>query len=183
MMRKNVAGEAKKIIMQEIRSELNKRRIKKLMESNKSVLNESDDTEKPRAYQDDEKKEFLESIRRFNEYGKSIYKTNGMKELYEKVRNIVEFASTNLSEEQGEWMDSVTTSRHSKRLKESFRVFEKTLQEVTKLQQRLEAAYDDIGETLNRYYEIDDDSKGTQDVKMHESVKKSSSSKQSKSKK
>ena len=31
--------------------------------------------------------------------------------------------------------------------------------EITKLQQRLEAVYEEIGETLGRYYEIEEDGK------------------------
>jgi hypothetical protein len=39
-------------------------------------------------------------------------------------------------------------------MNESFKIFEKTVNEVTKLQQRLEAVYEEIGETLGKYYEI-----------------------------
>jgi len=41
-------------------------------------------------------------------------------------------------------------------MNESFRIFEKTLREVGTLQQRLESSYDEIGETLGKYYEINE---------------------------
>ena len=36
------------------------------------------------------------------------------------------------------------------------KIFEKTLREVGTLQQRLESSYDEIGETLGKYYEINE---------------------------
>jgi len=41
-----------------------------------------------------------------------------------------------------------------KQLKEAYKVFEKTANEVHTLQQRLESAYEDMGGTLNKYYKI-----------------------------
>ena len=41
-----------------------------------------------------------------------------------------------------------------KSMNESFKVFEKTISEVNTLQQRLESAYDEMGEVLGKYYEI-----------------------------
>ena len=41
-----------------------------------------------------------------------------------------------------------------KQLGESFKVFEKTAKEISTLQQRLESAYEDIGNTLGKYYDI-----------------------------
>jgi hypothetical protein len=41
-----------------------------------------------------------------------------------------------------------------KQLKESYKTFEKTANEMYTLQQRLEACYEDMGNTLNKYYDI-----------------------------
>jgi len=49
-----------------------------------------------------------------------------------------------------------------KRMGESFKVFEKTLKEVSTLQQRLESAYDEIGEVLGKYYEINELEEGNE---------------------
>ena len=82
-----------------------------------------------------------------------------MRETYKNIKKIVEFASKNIVDESGDWFDGVTLSRHTRKMNESFKVFEKTVMEITKLQQRLESVYEEIGETLGRYYEIEDDGK------------------------
>jgi len=107
----------------------------------------------------EEKKAYIESIARFNEYGKAIYRGNDLKEVIKEMKKIVEFASKNIMEESGDWFDGVTLGRHSKKMNESLKLFEKTANEVVKLQQRLEAVYEDIGQTLGKYYEIKDNSK------------------------
>jgi hypothetical protein len=57
-------------------------------------------------------------------------------------------------DESGDWFDKVTLSRHSKKMNESLKIFEKTAEEMSKLQQRMEAVYEEIGETLGKYYDI-----------------------------
>lgn len=102
----------------------------------------------------EQKREFIEQVSRFNEYGEAIYRQNNLKEAYKNIKNVVEFASKHITEESGDWFDQVTLGRHSKKLKESMKIFEKTVAESIKLQQRLESVYEEIGETLNRYYKI-----------------------------
>lgn len=107
----------------------------------------------------EEKKAKLEAIARYNEYGDAIYRGNNLKEVYKEIRNVVEFASKNIMEESGDWFDQVTLGRHTRKMNESLRIFEKTVAEVVKLQQRLESVYEDIGQTLGRYYEIKETNK------------------------
>jgi len=102
----------------------------------------------------EQKKQYVESIARFNEYGKSIYRRDELKAAFSEIKNLVEFASKNIVDESGDWFDKVTLNRHSKKLGESLKLFEKTAQEMTQLQQRLEAVYEEIGQTLGKYYEI-----------------------------
>jgi hypothetical protein len=122
------------------------------------VLNENvnQDKEQPQEtpLTPEEKQQRLESISRFNEYGKSIYRHNNMKEIFHEIKKIVEFASKNIVDESGDWFDKVTLSRHSKKMQESMKIFEKTATEISQLQQRLEAVYEEIGETLGKYYKI-----------------------------
>lgn len=102
----------------------------------------------------EQKRQFIEQVSKFNEYGNAIYRQNNLKEAYKNIKGIVEFASTHIMEESGDWFDQVTLGRHSKKLKESMKIFEKTVAESIKLQQRLESVYEEIGNTLNRYYKI-----------------------------
>lgn len=130
-------------------------------------INQDKEQERPRLTPE-EKQQYLEAIGRFNEYGKQIYRSTDMKEAASRIKKIVEFASTNIVDESGDWFDKVTLSRHSKKMQESVKLFEKTAQEITQLQQRLESVYEEIGETLGKYYEI----KGTDTKKSTPEVKK-----------
>ena len=71
----------------------------------------------------EQKKSYLESIARYNEYGDTIYRGNNLKETYNQIRKVVEFASKNIMEESGDWFDQVTLGRHTRKMNESIKVF------------------------------------------------------------
>jgi hypothetical protein len=114
----------------------------------------------------EEKKSFLEAVAKFNEYKNAIYRTEGLVESFKSIKNLVEIANKITIDETQDWFDNVTVSRHMKRMNESFKVFEKSITEINTLQQRLESSYEEIGEVLNKYYKINDDS-----MKLSEMVK------------
>ena len=104
----------------------------------------------------EQKQAFLEAVKSYKTFGESIYRKEGLSKVYESIRNLVESAGKNMVKETEGSFDGITVSRHVKRMNESFKVFEKTLREVGTLQQRLESSYDEIGETLGKYYEINE---------------------------
>jgi len=101
-----------------------------------------------------EKVAFLSEVSKFNEYGRAIYRTEGMLEACKAVTNIVENAERIALQETDEWFDEVTVKRNMKSLRSNNESFKKTVNEMTKLQQRLESLYEEMGGTLGRYYEI-----------------------------
>lgn len=101
-----------------------------------------------------EKAAFLGEVSKFNEYGKAIYRTEGMRAACEAVSKIVENAERIALQETDEWFDEVTVKRNMKNLRSNNEAFKKTVNEMTKLQQRLESLYEEMGGTLGRYYEI-----------------------------
>jgi hypothetical protein len=102
-----------------------------------------------------DKKSFLEACKQFSAHGASIYRAKDLKERVIQIKELIEQAEQLTLTETEEWFDKVTTSRHMKNLKESYKIFEKTATEVTTLQQRLEAAYEDIGQSLSKYYDVE----------------------------
>ena len=84
----------------------------------------------------------------------NVYRNSSLREITEQLGEIVRVAEALTLQESEHWFDNVTTSRHMKQLKEAYKVFEKTANEVHTLQQRLESAYEDMGGTLNKYYKI-----------------------------
>ena len=134
----------------------------KIEKTVRSILREGKDGDKEQnepLLTPEQKQLYIELIGKYNQYGESVYRQGKLRETYKNIKKIVEFASKNIVDESGDWFDGVTLSRHTRKMNESFKVFEKTVMEITKLQQRLESVYEEIGETLGRYYEIEDDGK------------------------
>ena len=104
----------------------------------------------------EQKHAFLEAVKAYKSFGETVYRNEGLSEVYESIRGLVEVAGKNMVKETEGSFDGITVSRHVKRMNESFKIFEKTLREVATLQQRLESSYDEIGETLGKYYEINE---------------------------
>lgn len=136
-----------------------KKSVKEVLNVNEAVEKVEPKTEEDPLLTPEQKKEFIESVSRFNEYGDAIYRGNNLKEAYKNIKKVVEFASKHITEQSGDWFDTVTLGRHSKKLKESMKIFEKTTAEMIKLQQRLESTYEDMGQTLGKYYEIQEKDK------------------------
>ena len=102
----------------------------------------------------DQKREFLETVRSFSQLGEGVYSKTNLKELCEKVKYLVDMANE-VTLAEGDWFDGITVNRNMKEIANSYKVFEKTAQEINILQERLTAAYEDIGTGLGRYFEID----------------------------
>lgn len=102
---------------------------------------------------DQQKREFLESVKGYSQFGESVYGKGDLKELCERVKYMVEMAQQ-VTLAEGDWFDGITINRHMKGLNESYKVFEKTAQEISQLQERLSSAYEDIGSGLGKYFEI-----------------------------
>jgi hypothetical protein len=104
----------------------------------------------------EQKKSFTEAVGNYHSMGESIYRNASLREITEKLGEIVKVAEALTLQESEHWFDNVTTSRHMKQLKEAYKVFSKTANEVHTLQQRLESAYEDMGGVLNKYYKINE---------------------------
>jgi N-methylhydantoinase B/oxoprolinase/acetone carboxylase alpha subunit len=101
-----------------------------------------------------EKAQVLEQIKGYQSLGEVIYRSEGLKEAAQKLSEIIENAERVALQETEEWFDEVTVKRNMKELVNNNKEFGKTVQEITKLQQRVESLYEEIGNNLSRYYEI-----------------------------
>jgi len=102
----------------------------------------------------EEKKAFLEAVYRFAEHANGIYRKHSLKETSQYLGELIDAANHLTLSETQDWFDTQTVNRHMKHLSEAHKIFEKTAQEIEGLQQRLESAYEDIGSTLNKYYDV-----------------------------
>jgi hypothetical protein len=101
-----------------------------------------------------EKTEFLESVKNFSALGESVYGKNNLQELCERVRDIVDKGQRVMTE-SGDWFESVEHKKGFKRIEEDYKMFEETAKEMSRLQERLSIAYENIGQGLSRYYDMD----------------------------
>ena len=83
-----------------------------------------------------------------------IYRSEGLKEAANRISEIVEKAERVALQETEEWFDEVTVKRNMKELNNNNKEFTKTVSEIGKLQQRLESLYEEMGNNLSRYYEV-----------------------------
>jgi len=103
-----------------------------------------------------QRREVVEAVSRFNEFGKTIYRNNEIREMVESVKSLTEMAGNLAIQESGDWFDAVTVKKDVKEIKGSSKIFEKTANEIASLQQRLESIYEDMGHKLGRYYKINE---------------------------
>ena len=125
----------------------------------KNILNEKylrEEEDDMPAMTKEDKKAFLEAVSNYHRLGEMIYRANTLKEVASTLGGIVEMAENVTLQESEHWFDNVTVSRHMKQLQEAYKVFEKTAGEMSGMQQRLEAAYEDIGTVLNKYYKVNE---------------------------
>lgn len=119
-----------------------------LYERNGSMFN------KEYEYTKEERDAFMEAVRNYAVYGDVIRRSSDLKEAIDEISELVDLASNITLKETDGWFDNVTTSRHGKQMKEAVKVLQKEAQEIIQRQQRLEAAYEDIGQLLGRYYDV-----------------------------
>lgn len=131
----------------------------------KHILNEKylGEEEKAPAVSSNDKRAFMEAVANYQQLGKMVYATGGLREVAKTLGNIVDQAENITIQESEHWFDNVTVSRHMKQLREAYKVFEKTADEMSQLQQRLESSYDDMGMILNRYYKMNEALKDEQE--------------------
>jgi hypothetical protein len=130
-------------------------KLRNLITEHKIKLNESWGEKETPEMTTDDKKSFLESVGNFNQFGKSVYRESNFQEMVENIGKMIEQAK-HVALSEGEWFDGITVNRHMKSLGESYKIFEKTSKEMSVLQQRLEACYEDMGSTLNKYFNINE---------------------------
>jgi len=101
-----------------------------------------------------DRNQFLENVKSITSLNQEIYRANKLQQVSEELGALVEMSKRFNLEETDGWFDGITVNRHNKKMDEAYKIFEKTCNEITQLQQRLEASYEDIVETLAKYYEV-----------------------------
>ena len=75
----------------------------------------------------------------------------------EDICNIVENASKYILNETDDWFDSMSVKRNLKEVRTLAKEFYKTANERQTYTQRMQSLYEDMGNILNRYFEISEE--------------------------
>ena len=102
------------------------------------------------------KHEVIEAIRNYSTVGKQLYSNGGILEAAKQLAKMAEAAQNHVLSETDDWFDAVSVKRNMKELKGLTGNFKKTALEANNVNQRLSALYEDMGNILNRYYDIEE---------------------------
>jgi len=95
-----------------------------------------------------------EALQNYNKLGETLYQQQSLKETAKSLSQIAEMAASHTLQETEDWFDKVTVSRNMKELTNHSKAFSKIAEEASSVQQRLAGLYEDMGNILNRYYDI-----------------------------
>ena len=105
-----------------------------------------------------QKKLASEKISKFGKYQKFIAMEARDLDVAEDICNIVENASKYIMNETDDWFDGISVKRNIKEVRTLAKEFYKTAKERQVYTQRMQSLYEDMGNILNRYFEIAGDS-------------------------
>jgi len=103
-----------------------------------------------------DKFQVIEAIKSYSRVGKQLYNNNGILDAAKQLAQMAESAQNHVLSETDDWFDAVSVKRNMKELKGLTGNFKKTALEANSVNQRLSALYEDMGNILNRYYDIDE---------------------------
>ena len=108
-------------------------------------------------------KQVSEALKNYNRLGETLYQQQSLKETAKSLSKIAEMAATHTVQETEDWFDKVTVTRNMKELTNHSKSFAKIAEEASSVQQRLSGLYEDMGNILNRYYDIPESEQPTID--------------------
>ena len=100
--------------------------------------------------------QILSKIQEFGNLGDTIYQSGDLKETAKTLSDIANAAKVHTLRETEDWFDKVTVNRNMKELTNLSNQFGKLSEEASSVQQRLSALYEDMGNVLSRYYDLNE---------------------------
>ena len=129
-----------------------------VLKEEKSLLNEYDpktDRFSDEGLSTEQKKLASEKISKFGKYQRFIALEARDMDVAEDICNIVENASKCILNETEDWFDGISVKRNLKEIKTLAKDFYKTAKDRQVYTQRMQSLYEDMGNILNRYFEIE----------------------------
>jgi len=111
-------------------------------------------SEQPTPLTVEDKMAFREALKTFSQMGESVYGTGKLKHVVENLTRVVETANRLVTEEADDLVDGVSASRQFKGINGALNEFTKSANEVMIHERRMSAAFEDIAEGIQKYYEV-----------------------------
>lgn len=109
--------------------------------------------DQPKPMSREEKQAFVQEIANFSSMSDGVYGKGDLEEIVERVKRIVDRADKIMTESD-DWMANVAHKKGNKRMHEDYRDFEQAARDLKEAQDRMAIAYENIGQHLNRYFEV-----------------------------
>lgn len=109
--------------------------------------------DQPKPMTREEKQQFVQEVANFSALGETVYGKGDLEEIVERVKNIVERADRIMTESE-DAISNVGMKKVNKRMFEDYRDFEQAARELKEAQDRMALAYENIGQHLNRYFDV-----------------------------
>lgn len=109
------------------------------------------DQPKPLSMQ--EKQAFKEAVANFSAMSESVYGKGDIEEIVERVKHIVDGADRIMTEGD-DWATNQSFKRENKRMHEDYKEFSDAAMQLKEAQQRMSIAYENIGNHLNRFFDV-----------------------------
>jgi hypothetical protein len=100
-----------------------------------------------------EKQAFKEAVKNFSAMGDSVYGKGDIEEIVERVKQIVDGADRIMTEGD-DWFSNLAIKKENKRMHEDYKEFSEAATQLKEAQQRMSLAYENIGNHLNRFFEV-----------------------------
>ena len=104
---------------------------------------------------------FMESVGKYNEIGKQIYREGNLREVAQHLSKLAKVAQAHTLRETDDWFDKITINRNMKELNRLASQFNKVATDAQSLQERMSGLYEDMGHILGRYYDISEMEEGS----------------------
>lgn len=101
-----------------------------------------------------QKKQLVEKVRKFNEYGKVLRCETALMEMSKTLAEIGQMAESYAMTESGDYFQSEVVKRDFNEVKKITKDFSKIARECYGGLQQLNALYEDMGRKMERYFEI-----------------------------
>ena len=95
-------------------------------------------------------------LAQYNDIGEAIFGKSNISKISEKLSWIASQAKSHTLSETEDWFDKITVNRNMKELTNLSNSFNKISEEANALQQRMGALYEDMGNILGRYYDMNE---------------------------